>query len=283
MAQELFESIADSRATIAHVRARLAELPTVTEIGMNALAPVAERGRLAPIFVDGAMAGFSTGEFRVSSPETRKRAMHDRVGGATCPMLTLEEVISRNSTNLKQTVARARLMIVHSQEIDNAGEKGVGPIVFDRVLHKLRAAWSLLRDADVRRFVFTADHGFLLLDGKEQHVPYGRKIDPKPRYVFASQAAIRKDEVRVSLAELEYSDAEGSVVFPESTAVFDTGRRARNFVHGGNSLQERVIPVLTLDHRAPAGGSTLQYAVSGSAPAGKDGDGDDLVPQEDIW
>jgi hypothetical protein len=33
-------------------------------------------------------------------------------------------------------------------------------------------------------------------------------------------------------------------------------------VHGGNSLQERVIPVLTVVHRAAAGGTTLEYRVS---------------------
>jgi len=30
-------------------------------------------------------------------------------------------------------------------------------------------------------------------------------------------------------------------------------------LHGGNSLQERVVPVLTVTHRKEAGGSTLQF------------------------
>jgi len=59
---------------------------------MNVLAPVADRGKLRPAISDGVVLGFSTGEFRVSDPESRKRAMHDRVGGPTCPLLTLEDV-----------------------------------------------------------------------------------------------------------------------------------------------------------------------------------------------
>ena len=59
--------------------------------------------------------------------------------------------VSRDSASLKRSVAQARLVVVHSQEIDNAGEKGVGPAVFDHVMQKLRAAWRLLRDAGVRR------------------------------------------------------------------------------------------------------------------------------------
>jgi hypothetical protein len=54
-------------------------------------------------------------------------------------------------------------------------------------------------------------------------------------------------------------------MFPESTTVFDTGRRRRTYVHGGNSLQERVIPVLTIVHRAAAGGNTLEYAIAARA------------------
>ena len=42
---------------------------------------------------------------------------------------------------------------------------------------------------------------------------------------------------------------------------FDKGNRNMSFVHGGNSLQERVIPVLTVVHRAAPGGTTLEYKI----------------------
>jgi hypothetical protein len=51
-------------------------------------------------------------------------------------------------------------------------------------------------------------------------------------------------------------------MFPETTALFDTGQPIEGFVHGGNSLQERVVPVLTLVHRAAAGANSLRYAVT---------------------
>lgn len=266
MGEELYRMLAGMPASAVHLKARLAELPTVTEVGMNVLAPVMDYGRLRPIMTGGAVGGFSTGEFRVAEPETRKRAMHDRVGGATCPWLTLEEVVSRDAESLKRTVARTRLLVVHSQEIDNAGEKGVGPAVFDYVMQKLSAAWRLLRDAGVRRFVITADHEFLLLDETARSVQaHGRKIDPNRRHIFSSVAADHRGEARAALSDLGYEGVEGYLMFPETTAVFDTGKRAMSFVHGGNSLQERVIPVLTLVHRAAAGTSTIEYAVAARA------------------
>ncbi len=271
MGEELYRQMEGTPATTAALRPRLAELPTVTEVGMNVLAPVARNGRLQVSLAGdtGGVQGFQTGEFRVCDPETRKRAMHDRVGGATCPWLTLDEVVSRDTASLKRSVSQARLVVVHSREIDEAGEKGIGPAVFDLALQKLRAAWRVLREAGVRRFVFTADHGFLLLDDDAAAVQaHGRRIDPQRRHVFSPVAADHAGEVRVALADLRYEGTGTSVIFPESTAVFDTGRRAVSFAHGGNSLQERVIPVLTVVHRTAAGGSGIRYGVTAEAREG---------------
>ena len=265
MAEELYRRLEETAATNVHLNARFAELPTVTEIGMNVLAPVSVNGRLSPVLptLDGGVQGFASGEFRVNNPETRKRAIHDRVGGAACPLLPLDDVVNRDAAWLKRSIAQARLVIVHSREIDKAGENEFGPAVFDTVMQKLRAAWTLLRDAGVRRFVFTGDHGFLLLDDSAATAqPHGRRSDPHARYVFSPAAADHNGEVRVALADLNYVDQPGYVMFPESTAVFDTGRRTARFVHGGNSLQERLIPVLTVLHRTAAGSSLMQFAIT---------------------
>ena len=272
MAEALYQTLKETPATSIHLKPRLAELPSVTEVGMNVLAPVVNRGKLQPSLSKGKIQGFSTGEFRVATPDTRKRAMHDRVGGGTCPWLTLEEVLGRDSVKLKKTVARAKLLVVHSMEIDDAGEKGAGPAMFEHVMQKLRAAWRLLRDAGVRRFVITSDHGFLLLDDSSAPAQsHGRKIDPKRRHVFSEIAADHTGEVRVPLSSLGYEDTPGHLMFPETTAVFDTGKRSMSFVHGGNSLQERVIPVLTLVHRSSSGNSTLSYGVEAKAQEGVGG------------
>ncbi len=267
MGEELFRALKDTPATNVHLRARLAELPTVTEVGMNALAPVARDGHLAPVLKDGAFEGFRTGEFRVHNPETRARAMHARAGGATAPLWTLQEVIARDVASLRSGIARARLVVVHSDEIDKSGESGVGPSVFDHALQQLRTAWTLLREAGVRRFVFTADHGFLLLDDARKAQPRGRKIDPKRRHTITTLAADHPNEARVPLVALGYDGTPEHLVVPEGVDVFDTGDRAKTFVHGGNSLQERVIPVLTVVHRGGPGAEMIRHEIVVSAGA----------------
>lgn len=268
MVEDLASEMGGETSTVATLKARLAELPTVTEVGMNALAPVTQGGKLVPVrSSDGSgFVGFQSGEFRVSDPETRRRAMQDRVGGSTCPWLTLEEVVNRESGSLRRSVAQARLVVVHSRELDIAGENRMGPAMFGQVLSQLRTAWRLLREAGVRRFVFTSDHGFLLLDDLAGSVQrHGRRVDPKRRHVFASVAADHDGEVRVALSELGYEGVSGYLQFPETTAVFDRGGGSPGFVHGGNSLQERVIPVLTVVHRSPVGGTTVRHTIDGES------------------
>src|SRR5690606_32488926 len=129
-----------------------------------------------PEFSSSRITGFSTGEFRVHDPDTRRRAMHDRIGGRTCPRIELEEVLRLEASTLRRKIAGTRLVMIHSREIDSSGEAGFGPSVFETVLKDLRSAWHLLREAGVRNFVFTADHGFLLID-EESHTAqaHGRK------------------------------------------------------------------------------------------------------------
>lgn len=261
MGKQLAESL-DSKTASVVVKARLAELPTVTEVGMNVLAPVARNGALAIDLKDDRIAGFRAGAARVDSPKSRQKAIAERIGGATCPFLTLEELVDRDPTSIKKSIARADLILVHCEGIDKAGEKGVGLAVFDRELQNLRAAWRLLYEAGVRQFVFTADHGFLLHD-EATRAPkrHGKQTDPQRRHVITDQRRDQDGEVVVASTDLGYEGQPFFITFPETAAPFDRGDRTKDFVHGGNSLQERVIPVITVKQRHAAGGESASYVV----------------------
>lgn len=270
MAQQLLDELGEQAGTAMHLKTRLAELPSLTAVGMNVTAPVSEGGKLRPLLQGSSFRGFQAAEFQVTTPETRQRAMAARVGGATCPLWKLEDVLERDAESLRRGVAKAGLVIVHGTEIDDAGEKGAGLAVFERALQNLRAAWSLLREAGVRRFVITSDHGFLLLDDQtRQLTPHGQKTTPKRRHVVYPVATRPTDQTSVPLSSLGYEGVEGHLVMPADTSVFDLGKKAaQTFVHGGNSLQERVIPVLTIAHRTSAGQGSVRYGVEAQ---GRDG------------
>lgn len=265
MATELVEELAGP-GTVVDLKPRFAELPTVTSVGMNVLAPVATGERLS---VAGAFQGFKTGEYTVRTPESRARAMGMRSGGQPALLLKLTEVCEANTAQLTKSVKPHQLVIVHSKEIDDAGEANVGLPTFESTLRQIKAAWHHLQLAGVKSFVFTADHGFLLQDETTVVRPFGTKRDPQRRHVLDDHPRAEAGMVNVSVSSLGYDGVTGYLLFRDDTAVFATGTPGATFVHGGNSPQERIIPVLTVARKQREQVGIAEYAV-------------EVEPQEDV-
>lgn len=266
MATELLSEF-EAAGTTAVLKGRYAELPSITAVGMNTLAPVSKAGRLT-LAGSNDFKGFKVGEYTVRSPDDRFRAMREKsieslgTGRKRARTIKLSEVRSRTVESLKKGgLGDADLIVVHSQEIDDAGEANVGLATFDTWLQHLKTAWSHLRSLGFNEFIFTADHGFLLQDQTTQHKPYGSKRDPDRRHVLMAEPRSEAGTVTVSLSALQYDGKEGYLLFRRDTANFATGNPGATFVHGGNSLQERVIPVLTVSHRHASETIKLKYLV----------------------
>ncbi|MCE7874389.1 BREX-6 system phosphatase PglZ [bacterium CPR1] len=190
MASELAERLEGQ----VHLKARFSELPSITSVGMNVLAPVCRDGSLTPD--DRSFSGFRAGQYSVKNPQQRVRAMGDRslerhAGSRRTPLLlSLAEVGNLTAEKLAKQVKGATLVVVHSREIDSSGEADVGPATFDRLIGQLRSAVHHLRNAGVEEFVLTADHGFLLLDdSREPFVYHSEAIDR--RFILTDTPGIR--------------------------------------------------------------------------------------------
>ncbi len=242
MATELLSELGEAGLEV-RLRARLAELPTVTEVGMNALAPVSRAGTLQ-LAGSAGLGGFASGEFAVHDPSTRARAMGQRSTGQDALSVNAAEITDAPEDRLNKRIQQKRLVVVHLGEIDTSGEAGVGLDVFADALSRVVSVCRRLESAGVTRFVIAADHGFLLVDETVGVRPYGKRTDPKPRYVLASERRDEDGVLAVSFAELGYAGRDGWLLFPEDTSVFDRGGARPGFVHGGNSPQERIVPVL---------------------------------------
>jgi hypothetical protein len=260
MAQALYAAMHDARGVVATLRARFAECPTETWLGMNALA-LDHRGD-GPIHVKFGES-VRAGAFTIKDPETRRRAMGDAAGLKSVVGLTLDETLALPEDVLEHKIRQTRLVVVHSTAIDAAGEHGQGLSVFDAELSKLRSGFERLRAAGVQHFVFTADHGFLLHDAANlRRIPYGSRKDPGRRNALHPAPASEPGLVRVVPSHLGLAGVDGVLVFPASTHVFDRGNQADDFVHGGLTLQERVIPVLQVTHKNPKGRASLTYTLT---------------------
>jgi hypothetical protein len=259
MAKDLADMLRREASTTVTLRARVAELPTITAVGMNCVVPVSREGKLV---VAGVFNGFRTGEITVSRPDHRADAAGRRSLGKKALLLDLASVLSDSAEKLGNRIRTNKLVLVQTREIDDAGEANVGVRSFQASLQDLLAAFRLLEAAGIQRFVFVADHGFLLQDECTKVIPFGKKTEPRPRYHVDTLERREADLVAVNPRSLGYEGEglEGKfLLFRKDTALFATGNAGAAFVHGGNSPQERVIPVLDV-RTAPKSSSTKKLA-----------------------
>jgi PglZ domain-containing protein len=246
MGVELAERLPKTTEVI--VRPAICALPSITPIGMAALQPgasssfsVVEQGSTIGVRIDTAF---------LPDLAARKKFAATRVPNLAD--VSLDELLSLQPSRLAKKINGAQVIVVRSQEIDHAGETGFtfqARQVMDTVIDNLARAIRKLAAAGVEQAVVTADHGHLFFPSDRDESmridsPGGDEVDLHRRCWIGRGGATPAGCVRVNAAALGY-DSDLDFVFPLGSGVFKAGGDLA-FHHGGPSLQELVIPVLTV-------------------------------------
>lgn len=248
------------------VRHAICALPSITPIGMAALLP-------------GASASFSVVEqngvlgARVDDAFLPDAASRRKFATAKIPNLVhlgLDELLSLQPSKLAKKIEGAQVVIVKSQEIDHAGEAGFthqARQVMDTVIDNLARAIRKLAAAGVEHSVISADHGHLFfpVDRDESmriEKPGGNEIELHRRCWIGRGGATPAGCIRVDAAALGYA-SNLEFVFPVGSGVFKAGGDLA-FHHGGASLQELIIPVLTVRLKMRESGRPTARLISAS-------------------
>ncbi len=249
MGAELAQLLQAAGATALRLEPAIASTPTITEVGMAALLPGAERSFSIAETAKG-VSGAIDGRALTGSSARMDHAKGQVPGLVE---MTLDAVHDTKRNKLADLVKDAPLVIVRSQEIDGAGEKlpnHLAQKVMGTVLEDLRKAVIRLADAGVRRFVITADHGHLFAgrrgdDMKIDPPEGGTCVDIHRRCWVGRGGDTPSACVRIAVRDLGHS-ADLDLVVPRGLGVFKAGGDLV-FHHGGLSLQELVVPVLTFE------------------------------------
>jgi hypothetical protein len=228
------------------IRPAIGMLPTITPVGMAALLP-------------GASASFSVveskGKLAASVEQTTMPGLAERLKFLKAKVpdvvdLQLDKLLGMSVARLKAVVDEASLVLVRSQEIDFAGELDTDVFsrhVMDTVVGNIARAARKLATVGLHSFVVTADHGHQFALRKEDDMridaPGGDTVGLHRRCWIGRGGATPQGTIRVSAAQLGY-DSDLDFVFPTSLGVFKAGG-GLTYHHGGISLQEMVIPVVT--------------------------------------
>jgi hypothetical protein len=229
------------------VRAAVAALPSITPVGMAALLPGASAS-FDLTDAKGKLAARIEGTDMKDSAE-RMRFLKAKVPDAV--EMTLGKLLGNAPPKVRKEIGSASLVVIRSQEIDFAGETDSDLLarqVMDSVIGNLARAVRKLAAAGIEHFVITADHGHQFAIRKDDDMktdsPGGVTLDLHRRCWIGHGSSTPTGTVRVAGAELGYH-ADLDFVFPTGLGVFKAGG-SLSFHHGGFSLQELAIPVLSL-------------------------------------
>jgi len=244
MGVELAERL--PKTTEVSVRAAVSALPSITPIGMAALMP-------------GASASFSVVEeseklgARIDDSFLSDLPSRQRFAAARVPNLVdieLDDLLERQNSKLKKKLEDAQVVIVRSGDIDKAGEAGMRQArkIMDSVINDLSRAIRKLAGLGIEHAVVSADHGHLFGEYRDESMriqkPGGDEVDLHRRCWVGRGGATPAGCIRVPASSLGYN-SDLDFIFPSASGVFKAGGDLA-FHHGGPSLQELVIPVLSI-------------------------------------
>ena len=245
--KELFLRMQDDPKCSATLEVQLSVLPSYTRLGMAALLPHTELS--------------ITDDFKVL------------IDGQPCENLTERETILRKYSpdsvcvqfdsikslkiaDLRSIFTGKQVVYVYHNQIDARGDK---PNTEDEVFVACEEAVSEINDlirristsANTYRFIVTADHGFIYKRDKIAESDKIEGIKGKAAFInrrfVVSQEPLSGDGIAsIEIGKILRNSDTKWVSYPISDDVFKVTGGGQNYVHGGSSPQEMLVPVLSI-------------------------------------
>lgn len=192
------------------------------------------------------------------------RAGHLERTGYPSAALRLDHLLSLSVDEGRALLEGKRLVYLYHDAIDALGDKPASERdVFQGCQNALdelsRAVKRLVNSLNTSAVIVTADHGFLY---QRQPVQEADKLSPPPRgapsaldrrSLIAPDLAPADGTLRVPLDQYQSMTAPVTALFPRGTLRYRVAGGGAQYVHGGASLQEMIVPVLTYRHKRASG------------------------------
>ena len=243
--RELYEKLELDEKCSVSMHHMLSVLPSETTLGMASLLPNREINvdTSLNITVDGMKCGNSTIE--------RQKILQNTVPKSIC--CDFDKLLNGKKEEIRELLQDKNLVYVYQNQIDQRGEgmrsenevftackEAVDEI--QTLIHRLTGYVS------ATRFLVTADHGFIYKRDKlvesDKIVMDKSGIDyVNYRYMLSDHQVVSEAMANRCLTYLSALNAD-YVVTPKGTDLIKTKGGGMNYVHGGSSLQEMMVPVI---------------------------------------
>lgn len=223
----------------------LSVLPSYTRLGMAALLPhkTLELTDNFEVLVDGKGCNDTAHKEPIlQSYKTNSRCVQ------------YDDLKNMSVAQLREVFTNQEVVYVYHNQVDARGDKlNTENEVFTACEEAIEEIFALIKrlttSANTVHFIVTADHGFIykrdnLSESDKIGNITGSKVYKAKRYVVAKQAVEADGVESLPLSAVLQNSDDKIVSFPMASDIFKAAGGGMNFVHGGSSPQEMLIPVI---------------------------------------
>lgn len=229
----------------------ISTLPSYTQLGMAALLPNKNLTIDSKTYVTingKSTAGVDARNAVLTMPENQPNGL----------CIRFDAVYKKPRETVRQLFAGKDLIYIYHDKVDTTGDDlNTENQVFDACQEAIDDITKLIKqlsnDCSIGKYIITADHGFIYKRSRIQEsdkLSTGHIDDDdikKKRFVLTKNHTQIDDSIKFSMSYLDNSMADSEVIVPSGVDIFKAQGGGQNFVHGGASLQEIVIPLVTVE------------------------------------
>ena len=244
--QDLFCRMQDDPKCTAKLDVQLSVLPSYTRLGMAALLPH--------------FTLTMTDDFRVLADDVlcddlagREKVMKMHTPNGGC--VQFDDIKNLKKNELRSVFTGKQVVYVYHNQIDARGDKqNTEDEVFVACAEAIREIMDLIRkisvNANTYHFIVTADHGFIykrdkLTESDKIGGVSGKNVFINRRFIVAQEPVVDDGIDSMPMSRILENDDTKMVSYPISNNVFKASG-GQNYVHGGSSPQEMLVPVLDI-------------------------------------
>ena len=245
VAHTLFEKMQADEKCNASITAMQGVLPSYTPLGMASLLPHKRIEYTASydVLVDGKAC---------ATTEQREAILREYKANSKC--VQFDNLKNMKQADLRSIFTGQEVVYIYHNQVDARGDKAASENeVFTACEEAINEIFTLIKriasQANTYHFIVTADHGFIYKRDKLQTTDKIAGVASKSNNI-GQRYSISKDGInadgvcQTTVGKVLNTDDERIVSFPLASDIFMVGGAGQNYVHGGCSPQEMLVPML---------------------------------------
>ena len=241
--RELLKELYKDSKNTAESKYKLASIPSKTSVGMAQLLP-----HQSIDFNDGSLSINGTSTEGSANRQTILQTQHE-----DAKTVTFQEV-SSNERDVNRDLFKSSVVYLYHDVIDSTGDQRKSEMrTFEAVETAIKELANLVKKLhssfNVARVLVTADHGFLYTDKeieeKDKEEAFSKEtIQSHNRYEITASIIDPERGYCIPLANVSHLATDAYVSITKAVNRIKRQGVGHQFVHGGGSLQELIIPVI---------------------------------------